>query len=422
MNRMLIRLIAETFAALALLTVLAATGAVAGPLDRAMAAVLVLRSADGQDRFLGSGFVWDGGGVAVTAAHVVGDASEVRVLAADGRTATVPVRAADPLRDVAILDLTGDWGPGLSPGPVPDLGGPVFALGAPLGAGFSLSRGVVSAQARQVDPAVPLMFLQHDAAVNPGSSGGPLVDAAGRAVGMNLRIADGSRHFVGIGYAIAAADLSAIVAEMLAGRLRPLPKLGLTLRPVTPRIAAALGLAGTGLLVDHADPGLAAALAGVRAGDVLLRAGERPLDTPGALAFAVAEAGAEVELGLIRGGTSLTLRLELAAAAPTVPVGVGHPRPPPTLAALGIGLDGTEVAAVADGALAYGLAPGDRVLALDGAAADPGELAGRRLAAAAVLLVRAPGGRTRHVVIDPAAPPRGPVGGANVLDPDVVLF
>lgn len=89
----------------------------------------------------------------------------------------------------------------------------MFATGAPLEAAFTLTQGIVSALARQIDPTQPIGYLQHSAAVNPGSSGGPLVDAAGDVLGINTRISDGSRFFVGIAYAVPVADVSDFAAH-----------------------------------------------------------------------------------------------------------------------------------------------------------------------------------------------------------------
>ena len=123
-----------------------------------------------------------------------------------------------------------------------------------------------------------MLYIQHDAAVNPGSSGGPLVDAEGRLVGMNSQIADGSRLFVGIGYAMSAADIERLVPKMIRGELREVPKLGLRLRPVSRKIAVALGMTeGEGLLVDHVAAGGIAGRAGLQPGDVILAFGDSPL-------------------------------------------------------------------------------------------------------------------------------------------------
>ncbi|MFN3971341.1 MAG: trypsin-like peptidase domain-containing protein [Gemmobacter sp.] len=435
----LLRPMLRVFGAMFLLTLLAAlppAHASGAPLDRAMASVLVVRSAGTDDRFLGSAFVWAGGEVAVTNAHVTGDAPEVRLVARDGNTQIAPVIARDRVRDVAVIGLAPGGAAGLAPGPVPTLGDPVWALGAPLGLEFTATRGIVSASARQVEQAVPLRLLQHDAAVNPGSSGGPLIDAAGRVVGMNSRIADGSRHYVGVSYAIAAPDLARIVEGLVAETLPDFPALGLHLRPVTRQIAAALGITAQGALVDRVEPGTPAARAGLRAGDILLRADGAPIATPGDLAFAV-------EAGLTRGSLSLTVIRDGVVTEILLPLD------PPAEAALGM----REIGAVArvtgyhlaalgltvedrDGcltvaqltesspALLAGLAPGDRILAVNGAPLDLASARALTIRAAALVLVERPGGATRHVILDPWD--RGaafrPQGGANVLDPSVAVF
>jgi serine protease Do len=416
--------------ALTVLTALAAFSparATPAPLAAALAATLVVQSADGADRFLGSAFLWGDDGLALTAAHVTGGAAQVRVVWPDGRTAVVAVIAADAVRDIAVLDLGPNVRGGLRAGPPPVAGQTVHALGAPLGAAGTVTRGIVSALARQVEAAVPMRLLQHDAAVNPGSSGGPLVDAAGQLVGMNVRIADGSRLFAGIAYAIPAADLDRLVLALIDGTLPPVPRLGMQARAVTRRIAAALGAAG-GVLVDHVEPGGMADRAGLRAGDVIVEVGRAAVADPGALAFALDAAGAAQGVALTVQRGRVTVALWLAFAAPEARLGTlrgGEAQTEaPTLAGLGVSLDPQgRVTAVAEhgAARAAGLARGDLVLLADGLPFDD-DLAGRPIRGALLLLVRR-GAVTLHVLIDPAAAPGWrPVAGANVLDPDVVVF
>jgi len=394
--------------------------------ERAAAATLVLYSADDAETFLGSALIWRDGRHALTNAHVVGAAERVLAVYRDGRRAVVPVRARDAGRDIAVLDLPGDR-PGLDPAPaVPAPGTPVIALGAPLALGFTATRGIVSAAPRQVEARVPLRLVQHDAALNPGSSGGPLVDAQGRLIGMNSRIADGSRLFVGVSYAIGAVDLGRLVPLLLAGALPPLPDLGIDLRPVGRRIASALALPEAGLLIDDVRPGGAAAAGGLRAGDVLLSVRGRKLATPGDLAFALEGAGPEVTVTLLRDGRRLIVVLPLDAVR-QAPEPAAETAPDTTsLADLSVALDAAgRVTALPPGGVAArdGLAVGDRILRLNGAEADADTLLRARVSSALVLLV-ARDGRRRHVILDPWASRivHRPVGGGNRLDLAVERF
>jgi serine protease Do len=436
-------------AALMALAVLAAGMARAdGPaLDAAMDAVLTVRTNDDEDRFLGSAFLWgDEALVAVTNAHVVGSAEEVRLVDRHGNEEVGLVIATDPVRDVAVISVApgpdGKPRRGLVATAEPaGLGLEVYALGAPLGVEFTLTEGMISATARQVDSAVPLMMLQHDAAVNPGSSGGPLVDATGRLVGMNSQIADGSRMFVGIAYAIGAADLDRIVTGLIEETLPPFPALGLTARPVDRKVAAMLGIDEGGLLIDAVEKGSLAQAAGLRPGDVIVSLGGTVLAQPGDLAFAVeaALADGETPVAVRRDGTMTDLVLAFAADAAEDAPGIGVKvreldlTAPPVkvssyrLAALGLVLgDEAQVTGVTENspALFAGMAVGDRILAVNGTAMDKAALEALEISQAVMVLVQAPDGSTRHLVLDPWGGKDGvrPVGGANVLDPDVVVF
>src|SRR5690606_24068797 len=273
-------------------------------LDAAMDTVLTVRSNDAADRFLGSAFLWgEEAVVAVTNAHVVGEAEEVRLVDRHGNEETGLVIARDTVRDVAVIsvDPGRDGMPrrGLVAAPDPaGLGLEVYALGAPLGVEFTLTEGLISASARQVDVAVPILMLQHDAAVKPGSSGGPLVDAAGRLVGMNSQIADGSRMFVGIAYAIPAQDLDRIVTGLIDETLAPFPVLGLKVRPVDRKVGGMLGLDAQGLLVDGTVKGGLAEAAGLLAGDVILAVNGTGIARPGDFAFLLERALSEESAAL----------------------------------------------------------------------------------------------------------------------------
>jgi serine protease Do len=386
---------------------------------RAMDAVIEIYSADAEARFLGSGFVWQDGRRAITNAHVTGSATQVEARFHDGSRAIVPVRAIDTGRDLALLALP-DARFGLWPSPdLPPPGTPVIALGAPMGLGFTATSGIVAAVPRQVDANVPLRLLQHDAALNPGSSGGPLIDAQGRLLGMNAQIANGSRLFFGISYAISAPDLARLVPALADGTLAPVPALGLDLRPVSKGIAAALGVAETGLLIDDVLPGGAADRAGLRAGDIILKMGEMALLIPGDLAFALDAAGADARVRIRRDGieTELEIDLTTAAAARETPQ---HRRPEPVILARWLESDGRVGAVDPDSALARaGLAPGDLVLRLNGRPVDPAMV----LTEPFVLLVERDG-RHLHLTVDPGAIATGrrTLATGNSLDLAVVRF
>ena len=299
--------------ALALWALIAPAIAAEAPLEQAMATVFTVHTADSEDRFLGSAFLWGATGeVALTNAHVVGGSDTVRLTDVSGHQEIGVVIARDEARDVAVIGVTpGRYG--LESGPQVVLGQDVWALGAPLGIEFTVTRGAVSARERQVDATVPIRMVQHDAAVNPGSSGGPLVDDQGRLLGMNSQIADGSRMFVGIAYAISAADLDRIVPGLIDETLLPLPKLGLTARAVDRQVAKALSLAPGGLLVDAVAAASLAAMGGIEPGDVIIAMDNTPMVLPGDLAFAVERAlptGA-VDVAILRAGKMILLPLPL---------------------------------------------------------------------------------------------------------------
>ncbi|WP_309664681.1 trypsin-like peptidase domain-containing protein [Tabrizicola sp.] len=413
----------------------------ATPLDAAMDTVFTVRSADAEDRFLGSAFLWgEAGEVAVTNAHVVGAAEDVRLIDRHGNETTALVIARDPVRDVAVISVTPGRRGLVIADTVPGLGAEVFALGAPLGVEFTLTEGRISAADRQVEIAVPMLMLQHDAAVNPGSSGGPLVDAVGRLVGMNSQIADGSRMFVGIAYAIPAADLSRIVAGLIDETLAPFPSLGMMARPVDRQVAGALAVTPAGLLIDGVEAGGLAEMSGLMAGDIILAVDGVALKQAGDFAFGIeaAVANGQAAVAILRGKDAMVVMLAFGAGEAGEAFGIGiktrqiaggNPEQVTSyrLSALGLMLgEGGLVEDVTDNspALFAGIAKGDRIIAVNGEKVDLGALSALEVTAAVLMLVTAPGGETRHIYLDPWGATEGvrPVGGANVLDPDVVVF
>lgn len=436
----------EMLAALVVLTSVAALSPVRaaevapGVMEEAMDKVLVVRTADNADRFLGSAFLWgEEAEVAVTAAHVVGKATEVRLVDRNGREEVGVVIARDEARDVALIAL-GDGFRGRA-GFVPaaeatGLGSSVWALGAPLGLEFTLTKGQVSSEARQVQVAVPILMVQHDAAVNPGSSGGPLVDAEGRLVGMNTRIADGSRMFVGIAYAISAADLARIVPLLIAEELLPFPKMEFRMRPIDKLIAAALGVSEGGLLIEDVQVGGMAERSGLKAGDIVMAVDGVVIEEPGMFAFLIEAAqGAkgEADFAILRAGQAVLVTVVFAEAKETglleraAPGSEASRKASYRIESLGLELgQGGRIDRLLENSPAIwaGLVEGDRILSVNGVVMDTAALRALELTEPAVVLVQGRNGRTRHVVLDPWNTAAGlrPVGDANVLDPAVVVF
>ena len=400
-------------------------------LQNAMAATLVVRSADSEDRFLGSAFVFGAQDRAVTNAHVVGAVSEVVVVDHTGAEQVAQVIAVDELRDLALLALTRPMGAVLLPRDrAVAIGMTVYAIGAPLQAVNTLTQGIVSNDARQVEAQQPVRYVQHSAPVNPGSSGGPLVDAQGRVIGVNSRIADGSRYFVGIAYAVPVADILAFIAAPQPARIGP----GIQVRALTRQIRDALGLTDTqGVLVDHVSAGRPAALAGVMAGDVLLSIDTHTIARPGDIAFALAAAGVSVRVRVYRDGETLMLDMNLTPIQALLePVSPTEPlrKASYTLAQMGIIADasGAITQMAQDGAGFFaGISVGDRIIAVDGRAVTALQLgwaSALEVTKPVLLLIRLPDGATRHYVLNPWATTLRlrPSSGANILDTDVVTF
>ena len=404
----------------------------AAALGQALRATLRLTDPEDRQLFLGSGFVYGPDPVVVTNAHVSGSRRWLAAHVGAGEDTWVlhlRLRLIDPARDLAIYDVTEPVSlpPLRAADEAPRPGDTLYALGAPLGLAQSLSAGVLSYPARQVEPAVPLAYYQHDAATNPGSSGGPLVNAAGDVVAVNARIADGSRLFNGVAYGIPIS----LVDKLLAGTLQPVPELGLSLRPLSIQMARLLGhkLPG-GVLVEDVTPDTPAARAGVLPGDILLSLAGQELRRPGALAFALdGRHGDSLPLRIYRPGTTpegqfpkaMELTLSLPAPAPAQTV-TSLTRTSPGPMASGLTLDGRAVLKVAEDSPSFlaGLAAGDRIEAVNG---EAGPLPDLTLLTGPALLRIARDGRMLHVLLDPAARPslKRPVTG-NALDPDVIPF
>lgn len=336
----------------------------------------------------GSGFVIDAGGLILTNAHVVAKLDKVEVTFANGKRYIGTVIGRDGRTDLAVVRITPD-----APLPVLKfvassrlpLGTKVYALGNPLGNRFSVSAGIVSGYDRAYDVAWPVKFIQHDAALNPGNSGGPLITEEGDAIGINTATPPETIFDIGIGLAIPAELAGRIAGKLVADGKIVRGRLGVTASSADAGMAEALGAPGkTGLIIDAVGAGSAAEKAGVRTGDLLLSVEGRKLELVRDLSMALIDTrpGEKVGVQLIRGGKPIALAVALEADDDIA----GERGKAAALSMSdGIGMDGTFklgfefkgdaagkvlVGKIAEASIGqmYGLYEGDQLLAVDGVA------------------------------------------------------
>ncbi|UTW56976.1 Do family serine endopeptidase [Kordiimonas sp. SCSIO 12603] len=270
---------------------------------------------------LGSGVIVRPNGVIVTNHHVIEGADEIRVVLSDRREFAADVVLADPKTDLAILQINAreERLPTLTLADSDNVlvGDLVLAIGNPFGVGQTVTSGIVSATARTQQGISDFgFFIQTDAAVNPGNSGGALVGMQGQLLGINTAIYSRTGASNGIGFAVPANMVNSVLRAALNEGQLARPWLGIRGQSVTNELASGLGLdrAG-GILVDEVYPGSPAALADVQIGDVIMAVdGKEVIDEPG-LNFRVAtmENGADVPLAVLSEGfiqeKTLTLSL-----------------------------------------------------------------------------------------------------------------
>lgn len=266
---------------------------------------------------LGSGFIIDRSGVVLTNNHVVDGASQVKVQLSDGREFKGIVLGTDPKTDVAVVKIQGggtfqpvQWGDS-------DhirVGDSVFAVGSPFGLGNTVTAGIISARSRDIGEGPYDDFLQVDAAINAGNSGGPLFDGNGHVVGMNTAIYSPSGGNVGIGFAIPEALAKRVADQIIAHGSVSRGHIGVALQGVTPDIADAMGMKGTdGALVANVDIDSPAFFSGLKQGDVVRSFNGKPVKDVRALSRLVADAkvGTRVPITVLRDGHQVALELRI---------------------------------------------------------------------------------------------------------------
>jgi len=267
----------------------------------------------------GSGFIVSADGLILTNAHVVRDAKEVTVRLADRREFAAKVLGSDAATDIAVLRIDAKGLPTVRLGDPKQLqvGDPVLAIGAPYGLEQTATAGIVSAKGRSLpgDAAVP--FIQTDAAVNPGNSGGPLFDGAGNVVGINAQIYSRSGGFQGVSFAIPVDVALRVRDQIVATGHAQHARLGVVVQDLTQPLADSFGLPRPdGALVAQVDPRSPAAAAGLKPGDVVLKIGGEAIAQAGALSARIAQQqpGDQVALAIWRQGKAVDVTVTLGRA------------------------------------------------------------------------------------------------------------
>jgi serine protease Do len=269
---------------------------------------------------LGSGFVIDAGGYIVTNDHVIDDATGIAVRFHDGRELDAELIGTDPQSDLALLRVEADDLPMLTLGDSDALrvGEDVIAVGNPFGLGGTVTRGIVSALARDIRSGPYVDFIQTDAAINKGNSGGPLFNLDGDVIGVNSAIYSPTGGSVGVGFAIPSNTVKTVVAQLREHGSVERGWLGVTIQPVSPPIAEAMGLDGTegALVADVVGDGPSDGV--LRPGDIIRRfngeAVEQSRDLPKLVA--ATREGETVPVEVIREGEARTLSVTIGALEP----------------------------------------------------------------------------------------------------------
>jgi serine protease Do len=284
---------------------------------------------------LGSGFIIDASGYIVTNNHVIEDSDQITVSLQDGTQMPAKVVGRDVKTDIALLKVVpkkplpathfgdsdkariGDW---------------VIAIGDPFGIGSTVTAGIVSARNRNINAGPYDDFIQTDAPINRGNSGGPLFDMDGNVIGINSQIYTPSGGSVGIGFAIPAN-----LAREVASQLRQFGQarrgwIGVRIQPVTPEIAEGLGLSTTqGALVNDVTQGGPAAKAGLVSGDLITTFDGKPVPDDRALPRIVADTpiGKAVNIDVLRKGRKQTMKITVQKLADDAKADKPAKTPPP---------------------------------------------------------------------------------------------
>ena len=335
-------------------------------------------------RGVGSGFIISADGFILTNAHVVEGASEVYVTLTDKREFKAKIVGSDTRTDVAVLKIDGSNLPRLNMGDSDKIrvGEWVLAIGSPFGLENTVTAGIVSAKARDTGDYLPL--IQTDVAVNPGNSGGPLINLKGEVVGINSQIYSRSGGFMGISFAVPIDEALRVADQLKASGRVTRGRIGVQIGEVTKDVAESLGLArAQGALVQRVEAGGPAEKAGLEAGDIILKyngaAIERPSDLPRMVG--ATKPGAKATVNIWRKGSARDLTVTVVELEADKPKQAEEKKAKPDNTPNALGLvvsdlsdaqkkelkvdNGVLVEAVSGAAAAAGIRPGDVIQRLN---------------------------------------------------------
>jgi len=360
---------------------------------------------------LGSGFIVDPAGLIVTNNHVIANAGQITVTLSDNTALQAQVIGRDPVTDLALLKVepkaplpAAAWGDSTKT----KVGDWVLAIGNPFGLGGTVTAGIISATARDIHSGPYDDFLQTDASINRGNSGGPMFNLEGQVIGINTAIYSPSGGSIGIGFAIPAALAQPIIDQLKATGKVERGWIGARIQPVSDEIAESVGLdKARGAMIAAIDPGSPAAQAKLRPGDIILAYDGKPIERSRQLPRLVADTMPDksVKVAVWRDGKEIDSELKVAALNPNRPAPLPpepeKPKLPPTVDALGVklakpspelskqfslpeGAKGVVIVEVPPGSAAAGegLRAGDLVIAVGAAAVTAPERIVQLVAAA----------------------------------------
>ncbi len=268
---------------------------------------------------MGSGFIISSDGLVLTNAHVVREAKDVTVKLSDRREFTAKVIGIDTSTDIAVLRIDAKDLPVVRLGDPKGLevGDPVLAIGAPYGLEQTATQGIVSAKGRSLPGDAVVPFIQTDAAVNPGNSGGPLFDGSGSVVGINAQIYSRSGGFQGLSFAIPIDVALKVKEQIVATGKASHGRLGVTVQDLNQSLADSFGMKQVGgALIANVAPGSAAAAAGLKSGDVITEVNGEPVLRSGSLSslIGMAAPGDRIKLKVWRDHAERTIDARLGGA------------------------------------------------------------------------------------------------------------